>query len=141
FTFTSSILAVILTVNGRQGDRARSVLFGLVGTIILILVMVPPFGLNGAVGALIGSEWFLVGCLTAYLHRVLEWKRCLCTLAVVAASVAIGMLVHYRIVDATKLELLSIEIGFPILIYFAIALGSGEGRRAIRFLAGLRGLA
>ena len=62
----TAIFGMGLTAAERQAARAKAVGVGLVATVILVALLVPPFGVLGAVGALVGSELVLAGsCLFA----------------------------------------------------------------------------
>lgn len=56
FKTLTSIFGMGLTARGLQAARARCIVIGIVATAILVTTLVPPFGVIGAVGALVGSE-------------------------------------------------------------------------------------
>jgi len=60
FRYLNSVLGIGLTSCGRQAIRARGMLIGVVATVGLVLLLVPRYGIGGAVAALISTEVILV---------------------------------------------------------------------------------
>lgn len=139
FKFLVSILAMILTSSGRQGDRARSVLVGLGATVLLVPILAQLYGLGGAVGALVLSEAILVTCLLAYLHERLHWRALIRTVLAVAAAAAASLLAWDVLRADTTLAGTFISLTVPGITFLFGLLVTGEGLRALRFVLGLRG--
>lgn len=138
FKLTVSILAMMLTATGRQGARARSMLVGLAATVVLVLSLVPLFGIGGAVAAMIGSEFILAGCLSFCLSETLTWGRHLRTLASATLASVGGVSLYLWLSQQVGVGWSVASVALPLLLYAAIGLATGEGVRTIRFVASLR---
>lgn len=138
FKFAVSILAMVLTSRGRQGDRARSVLIGLAATVVLVPILSDLFGLAGAVGALVGSEAVLVSCLAAYLSSNIQWARLFRTL--ICSGFAGGAAIYtWSLLRADhSLEGTLLSLAAPACVFLAGLILTGEGLRVGRFVLQLR---
>jgi O-antigen/teichoic acid export membrane protein len=138
FKLTVSALGAVLTAIGRQGDRARGMLIGVGATVVLVLTLVPVFGIGGAVGAMVGSELVLMSVLALYLQGVLTWTRHLQTAVVTGIACGLGATLYLWMGEQTDLVWRAAAVVLPVLVYVAVGLVSGEAIRAIRFLRKLR---
>ncbi|MCP5045428.1 MAG: oligosaccharide flippase family protein [bacterium] len=138
FKLTVSIVGMVLTAVGRQADRARAMVIGLVATVVLVLALVPSFGIGGAIGAMVGSELVLMSVLSFYLRKMLEWSVHLRTMVAVALASAVGVTLNLWITDQTGVDWSAASVALPVLAYLAIGLMAGEVIRTLRFIASLR---
>ncbi len=134
FKLPVSILGAVLTAVGRQGDRARGMLIGLAMTILLVLGLVPAFGLEGAVGAMIGSELVLMIVLAWFLRGMLQWTRALRTVSIMIVASGLGGAIHLWAGEEAGLAHGALGIGLPVLAYLGATALSGELTRAARFI-------
>ncbi len=139
FKFGVSVLAMVLTSSGRQGDRARGVLIGLASTVGLVLILVPPFGIAGAVAAMVLSEVVLLGCFLLALRNHLDWPMLIRTSVSLIAS-GVGALAAYLYLDdGSDITSTLLRIAVPMLLFLGLLFATGEGLRSIRFVWSLRG--
>ena len=138
FKFAVSILGVSLTSIGRQGDRARSVLLGLVATVVFVLTLVPVLGLTGAVASMVASELVLATSLLWFLRHRLHWGRFFVTIlsSLVAAAGALATFSAFG--PAESLAETALANIVPGIAFLAIWLASGDGVRAFQFVNALR---
>jgi len=138
FSLTVAVLGVILTAVGRQGDRARSMLIGLAVTVVLVLTLVPAFGILGAVAAMAGSEFVFAGCLALYVGRTIEWKKHLRAIGTMILASATSVSLYFWIPRDLDVWLNIAAIGLSLSTYVAIVFATGEATRTIRFAFSLR---
>ncbi|MCP5056942.1 MAG: oligosaccharide flippase family protein [bacterium] len=136
--FCVSALSVILTSCGRQGDRARSILLGLVATVVLVLILVPRFGIPGAIGAMVASEIFLLACFTWHLRTYLRFALVAKTIATLVVALPAAGWIHLHFAAEAGWLAVASAVVAPLLFYGVMTLLSGEALGAVRFLIQLR---
>ena len=128
--FATSSARVFLTACGRQGFVARAVLIGVAATAALTLLLVPRYGLVGAVLSLVGSELVLVAALAIGLA---PWIA-----RTASARAAVTALVACALAGAAQAGLDAIgqpvwlQLVLSCLAYVAIVTAAGETRRLLR---------
>ena len=138
FKFAISVLAMVLTSSGRQGDRARGILIGLFFTVVFVLLLVPRFGISGAVAALILSEFVLLSCFIFSLRVHLDWRVLAQTLLSlgIASGAALATYLHFS--QQAGSSAIALSIAAPTITFLVLLFATGEGFRSIRFVLGLR---
>jgi len=129
--FLTSVSSVMLTSCGRQGIRARAVLVGFAATALLVVTLVPFFGLAGAVTALVASELVLVGFQLAGLRDYLELRALLRTLIAVSFGAAAAIACFFA--ANQRLEQPLLAWGAALLAYGLVVLASGEVGQTVEF--------
>jgi len=137
--FLNSVSSIMLTACGRQALRARAVVGGLVATVVLVMGLVPIWGLAGAIVALVLSEAAMgalqMWSLWDYLRPGLLLRATASLLFALAGSVVAFLLL------SRAGQPLWLHLVVPSLAYAAIILVSGEATRALDFLRRQRGVA
>jgi O-antigen/teichoic acid export membrane protein len=138
FKFAVSVLSIALTSCGRQADRARAILIGLAATIVFVAITVPLFGLAGAVGSMVASEFVLAICLGIFLRKHIQWKRLFRTLFYLSGASVAALAAYVQFAQSAHLVTTLIATTVATLTYLAFFFVSGEGIRAVRFVSSLR---
>ena len=137
--FPVSAAAILLTACGRQGDRARSVIYGLIATVVFVLGFVPLLGLWGAVLAMLLSELatlsFMLYRLRDHLQAFAIVRRFLTALGTVLVCMACH---HQLALHADTLALHLLAIVAPLVLFLVIMWVLGEIRRNLGFLGVIR---
>jgi O-antigen/teichoic acid export membrane protein len=138
FKFAVSVLSIALTSCGRQADRARAMLIGLAATIVFVATTVPLFGIAGAVGSMVASEFVLAICLGIFLRKHIQWKRLFRTLFYLSGASVAALAAYVQFAQSADLVTTLIATTAATLTYLALFFVSGEGIRAVRFVSSLR---
>lgn len=138
FKFAVSVLAIALTSCGRQADRARAMLIGLAATIVFVATTVPLFGIAGAVGSMVASEFVLTICLGIFLRKHIQWKRLFRTVFYLSGASVAALAAYVQFAQSADLVTTLIATTAATLTYLALFFVSGEGIRAVRFVSSLR---
>jgi O-antigen/teichoic acid export membrane protein len=138
FKFAVSVLSIALTSCGRQADRARAMLIGVTATVVFVATTVPLFGIAGAVGSMVTSEFVLAICLGIFLRKHIQWKRLFRTLFYLSGASVAALAAYDQFAQSADLATTLIATTAAMLTYLALFFVSGEGIRAVRFVSSLR---
>lgn len=131
-------LLVVLGRTGRTEFNLPATAAGMIGNVVLNLLLVPPYGIEGAALALAISYVLTVALMYWFTDRLFpvrwQWGKLAWIVGTAAVLIAAGELLLPTEGGAAVVSRGALWLAYPVLLWFSGAL-SGDERRYIRELA------